>query len=159
MRGGKRNHAGCLKTKDGRPVLFVAHPEFAPPSDSCVFARPDDADDAGGTWREQLIAYNARAKNPLGLLPAFELYENNIYRDVVKKFGIGNTYILSAGWGLIDAAFLTPAYDVTFSAQAEKFARRRKHDLFNDLSLLPAETTTQVVFIGSKEYVPLFAGR
>ena len=29
--------------------------------------------------------------------------------------GIDNVYILSAGWGLISAAFLTPYYDITFS--------------------------------------------
>jgi hypothetical protein len=156
--GSKRKNAGFLKMKDGRPVSFVAHPELAPLSPSCVYARPDDASDAGGTWRDQLLAYNASpGNNPLGLLPAFELYENDIYRALVKQFGIENTYILSAGWGLIDAAFLTPAYDITFSAQADNFVRRRKRDAFCDLSLIPANTTEQVVCFGSKEYVPLFA--
>lgn len=156
--GSKRKNAGCLKTKDGRPVSFVAHPELAPPAVGCLYARPDDASDAGGTWRNQLLAYNASpGNNPLGLLPAFELYENDIYRALVKQFGLGNTYILSAGWGLIDAAFLTPAYDITFSAQADNFVRRRKRDAFCDLSLIPANTTEQVVCFGSKEYVPLFA--
>ena len=59
--------------------------------------------------------------------------------------------------GLIDAAFLTPAYDITFSAQADRVVRRRKRDAFCDLSLLPAETTEQVVCFAGKEYVPLFA--
>src|SRR5262249_38075900 len=77
----KQKNAGHLKTNDGRPVSFVAHPEFAPPAVSCVYARPDDASDAGGTWRDRLPAYNASpTNNPLGLLPAFELYENDIYR-------------------------------------------------------------------------------
>lgn len=156
--GSKRRNAGCLKTKDGRPVSFVAHPELAPPAVSCLFARPDDASDAGGTWRDQLLAYNASpGNNPLGLLPAFELYENDIYRALVKQFGVENTYILSAGWGLIDAAFLTPAYDITFSAQADNFVRRRRRDAFCDFSLIPANTTEQVVCFASKEYVPLFA--
>jgi hypothetical protein len=154
----KRKNAGFLKTKDGMPVSFVAHPELAPPAVSCVYARPDDASDAGGTWRDQLLAYNASpGNNPLGLLPAFELYENDIYRALVKQLGVRNTYILSAGWGLIDAAFLTPAYDITFSAQADNFVRRRKQDAFRDFSLLPANTREQVVCFGSKEYVPLFA--
>jgi hypothetical protein len=156
--GSKRKNAGRLKTKDGKPVSFVAHPEFAPPATSCVYARPDDASDAGGTWRDRLLAYNASpGNNPLGLLPAFELYENDIYRALVKRFGLGSTYILSAGWGLIDAAFLTPAYDITFSAQADRVVRRRRQDAFSDLSLLPVETTEQVVCFASKEYVPLFA--
>jgi hypothetical protein len=156
--GSKRKNAGYLKAKDGRPVRFVAHPEFGPPAPSCVYARPDDASDARGTWRDQLLGYNANpGTNPLGLLPAFELYENDIYRALVKQFGVENTYILSAGWGLIDAAFLTPAYDITFSAQADNFVRRRKQDAFCDLCLLPANTTEKVVCFGSKEYVPLFA--
>jgi hypothetical protein len=156
--GSKRKDAGRLKTKDGRPVSFVAHPEFAPPATSFIYARPDDASDAGGTWRDQVVAYNASPdNNPLGLLPAFELYENDIYRALVKQFGRGKTYILSAGWGLINAAFLTPAYDITFSPQAQKFVRRRKHDRFHDLSLIPAATTEQVMCFASKEYVPLFA--
>jgi hypothetical protein len=156
--GSKRKDAGCLKTKDGKPVSFVAHPEFASPAASCVYARPDDASDAGGTWRDQLLIYNADpGNNPLGLLPAFELYENDIYRGLVKQFGLGSTYILSAGWGLIDAGFLTPAYDITFSAKADKSVRRRKRDTFRDLSLLPAKTTEQVVCFAGKEYVPLFA--
>ena len=154
----KQKNAGHLKTNDGRPVSFVAHPEFAPPAVSCVYARPDDASDAGGTWRDRLLAYNASpTNNPLGLLPAFELYENNIYRAVVKQFGVENTYILSAGWGLINAAFLTPAYDITFSAQADDFVRRRKRDVFCDLCLLPANTTEHVVCFASKEYAPLFS--
>ena len=156
--GSKRKNAGCLKTKDGTPVSFVAHPEFAPPATNCVYARPDDASDAAGTWRDQLRTYNASpGNNPLGLLPAFELYENEIYRALVKQFGLASTYILSAGWGLIDAGFLTPAYDITFSAKAHKSVRRRKRDTFRDLSLLPANTTEQVVCFASKEYVPLFA--
>jgi hypothetical protein len=156
--GSKRKSAGFLKTQDGRPVLFVAHPELAPAPANCVYARPDDTSDAGGTWRDWLLAYNANpGNNPFGLLAAFELYENDIYRALVKQFGIEKTYILSAGWGLIDAAFLTPAYDITFSTKADNFVRRRKRDPFCDVSLVPANTMEQVVFFGSKEYVPLFA--
>jgi hypothetical protein len=156
--GSKRKNAGYLKTKDGRPITFVAHPELAPPAATCVYARPDDPSDAGGTWRDVLLAYNASpGNNPLGLLPAFELYEHDIYRALVRKFGVENMYILSAGWGLIDAAFLTPAYDITFSAKADNLVRRQKQDAFSDLCLLPANTTEHVVCFGSKEYVPLFA--
>ena len=132
--GSKRKNAGCLKTKDGRPVSFVAHPEFAPLAANRVYARPDDTSDADGTWRDRLLAYNAcPGSNPLGLLRTFELYENDVYRALVRRFGLGSTYILSAGWGLIDAAFLTPAYDITFSAQADRV--RRRQDAFRDLSL------------------------
>jgi hypothetical protein len=86
--GSKRHDAGFLRTRDGRPVSFVAHPEFAPPAAACVYARPDGASDVGGTWREQLLAYNASpGNNPLGLLPAFELYENDIYRTRRQNLG------------------------------------------------------------------------
>ena len=153
--GSKRKNAGFLKTKDGRPVSFVAHPEFAPPAVGCVYARPDDTSHAGGTWREQIVAYNASpGNNPFGLLPAFELYENDIYRAMVKQCGVEKTYILSAGWGLIDAAFLTSAYDITFSVHADKFVRRLKRDTFCDLSFFPANTTEQVVFFESKARAP-----
>jgi hypothetical protein len=76
---------------------------------------------------------------------------------LVEQYDVENTHILSAGWGLIDAAFLTPAYDIAFSAQADKFVRRLKRDTFCDLTLVPTNTTEQIVFFGSKEYAPLFA--
>src|SRR5262249_44149786 len=100
--GSKRKSAGFLKMQDGRPVLFVAHPELAPPRANCIYMRPDDESDAEGTWRDRLLAYNASpGDNPLELLPAFELYENDIYRALAKQLGVEKTYILSAGWGLI----------------------------------------------------------
>jgi hypothetical protein len=45
---------------------------------------------------------------------------------------------------------------ITFSAQADKFVRRRKGDAFCDLSLLPTRTIEQIVCFASKEYIPLF---
>jgi transcriptional regulator with XRE-family HTH domain len=57
-------------------------------------------------------------------------------------------YILSAGWGLIPAAFLIPAYDITFSSQAEAHQRRRRDDLYRDWSMLPEATTDAVFFFG-----------
>jgi hypothetical protein len=93
----------------------------------------------------------------LGLLPAFELYENNIYRALVRRFGVANTYIISAGWGMINAAFLTPSYDITFSVSPEKLVRRRNGDCYHDFCMLPDDAEEPVVFFGSKEYVPLFA--
>jgi hypothetical protein len=156
--GSKRKHAGYFRTKGGAPIAFVARPELAPPSGNFAYARPDDASDGEGTWRDRVVAYNLEPeKNRLGLLPAFELYENDIYRALVKRFGIERCYILSAGWGMIRADFLTPAYDITFSSQAEDYVRRRRADRFIDLSLLPADVAEPVVCFGSKEYVPLFA--
>jgi hypothetical protein len=74
-----------------------------------------------------LLAYNRNpGNNPLGLVPAFELYANETYRSLVEQCGTENTYILSAGWGLINAAFLTPYYDITFSAAADPYKRRMR---------------------------------
>jgi hypothetical protein len=156
--GSKQENAGSLRTKNGLPVSFVAHPELAPPTAGCPYARPDDPSDDGASWRARLVAYNKEAgNNPFRLLPAFELYKNNIYRALVKRFGIENCYILSAGWGLINAAFLTPYYDITFSGAAENFVRRRKGDAYGDFHMLPNDVQQSIVFFGSKEYVPLFA--
>jgi hypothetical protein len=152
--GSKRANAGHLRTSDGRPVSFVARPELAPPADDRIYARPDSAAETGVSWREILKDYNANpGGNPFGLLPAFELYENPIYRALVERFGTERTYILSAGWGLIGAAFLTPSYDITFSSSAAAYSRRRKGDAFCDFRMLPDEPA---VFFGSRHYVPLF---
>lgn len=49
---------------------------------------------------EKLLSYNETpANNPLRLLPAYQLYKNAIYRALVARFGVENTYILSAGRG------------------------------------------------------------
>jgi hypothetical protein len=103
------------------------------------------------------VAYNETpGNNHLRLLPAFELYENRIYRDLVARFGVENCYVLSAGWGLINAAFLTPSYDITFSASGENYARRRKGDSYHDLCMLADNTRAPIIFFGGKEYVSLF---
>jgi hypothetical protein len=92
------------------------------------------------------------------LLRAFELYQKAAYRRLVERFGAFKVYILSAGWGLIGASFLTPDYDITFSAQAKKKApwKFREGDRYEDLCHLPADTVEPVVFFGGKDYAPLF---
>lgn len=156
----KRPDAGRLRKQDGTPVKFVADPATAPPTDAYAYARPDDLSDTGVTWRQVLLQYNAvPGNNPLRLLRAFELYEKPAYRRLVERFGVANTYILSAGWGLIGASFLTPDYDITFSAMAKQKAPykfRRKTDRYEDLCLLPPDTPDQIVFFGGKDYMPLF---
>jgi hypothetical protein len=143
---------------DGRRVLFVANPALAPASSDLVYARPDDYADDGITWREHVRRYNATPEsNPFGVSPAHELYENETYRELVRTFGLENTMILSAGWGLIPAGFLTPRYDITFSASAEPYARRRKKDVYRDFSMLPVEIKGPIVFFGGRDYVPLFS--
>lgn len=155
----KRADAGHLKTLTGTPVSFVAQPVDAPTVANLVYARPDDPSDTGLSWRQVLLAYNERPDtNPLGLLPAYKLYENkkNTYCSLVDRFGVRNVYILSAGWGLIRADFLTPYYDITYSQKAHYYKRRPKSDLYKDLCMLPAQLGDEIVFIGGKDYHPLF---
>jgi len=156
----KRSDAGNLRRQDGTKVIFVADPAKAPADSEFVYARPDDVSDTGATWRQVLERYNSNpGNNPLGLLRAFELYENATYRRLVEHFGVAKTYILSAGWGLIGASFLAPDYDITFSAIAKQKAPwkfRRKAECYEDLCQLPADTDEPIVFFGGKDYVPLF---
>ena len=128
--GRKRMDAGTLKTASGLAVDFVARPEIAPAKDNCVYARPDDQPEDGLTWRQLVQDYNNLPNNPLGLYPAVQLYRDAIYERLACRLGLQNLYILSAGWGLIRANFLIPAYDITFSSmkRSKRHLRRRKQD-------------------------------
>lgn len=154
----KQPHAGYFRTEQGKPVYFVADPGQAPVSGDRIYARPDEFSEDGTPWRERLLRYNASpGGNPFGLLPAFELYAKDTYRRLVQKFGTANTFILSAGWGLISSTFLTPAYDITFSPGADAYKRRRKTDVYNDFCMIPVECDDPIFFFGGKDYLPLFA--
>jgi hypothetical protein len=149
--------AGHLASANGTPVVFVAQPQTAPPSDTFIYARPDDLSESGMSWRGVLLKYNETPEhNPLGLYPAHQLYENGSYGRLVKRFGVQGVYILSAGWGLIGAGFLTPYYDITYSQSAEAYKRRRKSDRYKDFRMLPEQTRDDIVFFGGKDYLPLF---
>jgi hypothetical protein len=153
----KRVGAGNLRTTDGTPVLFVANPGLAPDANNLMYACPDDAAGDTQSWRQTLLRYNeAPGDNPLRLLPAYELYANDTYRRLAVRFGIANTFILSAGWGLISASFLTPAYDITFSASAERYKRRQKRARYRDFQMLPEDCADEIVFLGGMDYLPLF---
>lgn len=152
----KNPSAGHMKTSDGKPVMFVANPQAAPARPDLVYARPDDLSDTGVPWRRVLLEYNEHpGNNPFGLRPAHQLYKNKTYERLTKRFGLENVFSLSAGWGLISATFLTPQYDITFSAPAEAYKRRGKREHYSDLCMLP-ETANDVVFLGGKDYLPLF---
>lgn len=153
----KDSGAGWMLTDDGRQVMFVADPTIAPAREGYVYARPDDLSDDGTSWRERLVVYNKNSQgNPLGLYPAYRLYENEAYGVLVQKYGIDNVYILSAGWGLIRAGFLAPQYDITYSQSAEAYKRRRKTHRYADLCQLPDESRDDLVLFSGKDYLPLF---
>lgn len=152
----KRALAGRLETPTGQPVTFVAHPREAPAAQDVLFAHPDEVSPDGWPWRETLLKYNInQSDNPLRLLPAWQLYKNPTYERLVRRFGVQSVYILSAGWGMIRSDFLTPYYDITFSATADSYKRRRPKDRYCDFRML-AGTAEDIVFFGSPEYVPLF---
>jgi len=156
--GSKMPAAGCLAGRDDARVYFVAQPELAPPCPGTHYARPDDPAEGGGTWRDVLLAYNRRADNPRNLRRAHELYRNSIYKRLVEKYGAGNVFILSAGWGLVSANFLLPAYDITFSSvkKEHRHKHRKKQDAYQDFSMLPDDCGDDLVFIGGKNYQMLF---
>jgi hypothetical protein len=117
--GRKRLGAGHMLSAARKPVIFVGNPAAAPADASHVYACPDDPSDAGPSWRHQLVRYNEEHANdnPLGLYTARWLYNNKAYERLVGHLGERKVYILSAGWGLIRADFLTPYYDITFAAK------------------------------------------
>jgi len=146
-----------MQTKDGEQVLFVAEPQLAPKCDNLLYAVPDAPSDTGPSWRELLVQYNRDpGKNPLNLYPAYRLYGNDAYKALVSRFGVANTYILSAGWGIIRAEFLTPQYDITFSGQAERYKRRKTRTAYRDFPMLPGDDASPIVFFGGKDYVAHF---
>ena len=157
----KRGSAGCLRTEDGRKVVFVADPKNAPESSDRIYKRPDDLMDGNRSYRDAVVTYDRRWRrnpqdNPCGLLAAWRLYKHPVYEGLVRRFGIPRVFILSAGWGLIPADFLTPFYDITFRyvTEAEKYKRRRG-DGFRDLMMLPTDSRN-IVFLGGKDYRQLF---
>jgi hypothetical protein len=153
----KHPDAGHWLTSEGRPVDFVAQPALAPADSKSVFATPDDSAEGDVSWRTLLWKYNEESEgNPLRLLPAYQLYENKCYRGLVNRFGVDSVYILSAGWGLITSDFLTPYYDITFSHSADAYKIRRKSDRYDDFRMLPNDTDGKVMFVGGKDYLPLF---
>lgn len=159
----KSDGAGTLRTTSGERVVFVADPGgCASVALSVRYARPDDSSgEDGTTWRDVLKRYNEHPDNPHGLLRAADLYaptENefrNLYRELSDRFGWDNVFILSAGWGLIRAPFLTPDYNITFSKEAKKakpWAWRNREDVWLDFNHL------RDVQIGIDEPIHLFGG-
>ena len=142
--------------------MFVANPNDAPLGGSQIYARPDDSSDWGMSWRSVLQEYNAAPdNNPFRLLQAGRLYKDATYGMLMEHCGPERLYILSAGWGLVRADFLTPDYDITFSKHqnVKPFKRRYDHDLYHDFSMLPSDTTERITFFGGKAYVGLFCNQ
>ncbi len=160
--GSKAGNASYMKTEDRICVKFVGDPDLAKeasPKPGFCYARPDGDAKGDKTWRDKLIAYNESCTeaNPFKLLQAYKLYKPKIYTQLVEVFGKDNVYILSAGWGLIRASFLTPNYDITFSGQADAYKRRGKnqHRQYCDFNHLESAIDEDLLFFGGKDYLPL----
>ena len=57
--------------------------------------------------------------------------------------------------GLDPSGLPDPVYDITFSAQANSWKRRRRRDLFVGFQMMP-DDGEPIVFLGGKDYLPLF---
>ena len=162
--GKKQNRADLLKSGDGQAIDFVAKPDLYH-SVGPRPARPDDP--AGeGSFRDVVIRYNERflrdGVNPDRLFAASDLYFPAIYRLLVDAVGSSDVFILSAGWGLVRAAYLLPHYNVTFSIlkKVPKYARREKRDGswrdFNHLAEASIGSDEPIHFFGGVDYLPLY---
>jgi len=156
----KKRDGGSFKS-NGETVKFVAHPEYAPHSDHYIYARPDDISDDGRlSWWERLRDYNENYKNtkenPCNMLPAFELYKNPIFEKLVNEFCIENVFIISAGWGIIPADYLTPIYDITASNRGEAHSKIKIEDTLKKVPNMLPDNGEDIIFLGGKDYQKLF---
>jgi hypothetical protein len=154
---GRQPHAGHMKTRDGRRVLFVADPGQAPGEAGVCHARPDAPSGFCVSWRKLLLGYNANPRhNPLGLLPAYLLYPDEIYARLVEQLGPNQTYILSRRPGPVGS--VVPDTELRHHVQpaAEPFRRREAADSYADLCMLPAGSDEDLYFFGDEAYIPLF---
>lgn len=159
----------CAKSKrtggwfldlDGTAIRFVANPALAPIIPGTRAVHPDDTARDGHSWRDLVLAYNARyhetGNNPFGLHAAGRLYTNPIYERLYRS--TDPIYILSACWGLVQSDFLLPNYDVTFSRSqgTPDHALRQSDAGWLDFNMLPGVSDAQLVFVGGKSYLPAF---
>ena len=156
----KREDARTFFGQNGKPVKFVAHPELCDTSQPFIFCRPDDyLPRSNISWRQYLKSYNRQGTNSAGLSRAADLYKPEIYRLLADLFGLENTYILSAGWGLVRASFLIPDCDITFSRRAGSSYRRTEIDEYNDFNQLLRDGSVSrnddIYFFGGRDYLPL----
>ena len=117
--------------------------------------KPDDniTENVNYSWRN-FISDNQNHMN----IPcrAYDLYSERVYLDLFLNFN-KRLYIESAGWGIVNAEFRLPNYDITFS-QNNNINTVRNYQLenYNDYNQLTLSQEDDVVFIGTPEYLPLF---
>jgi len=153
----RQPQAGRIKARNGQPVLFVADPTRAPDDAGICHARPDAPSSFCISWRKLVASYNANPRdNPLGLLPAYKLYQDEVFEQLVGQLGKEQVFILSPGWGLIPSSFLTPDYDITFDRKADPCRRRKPTDSYDDFCMLPMHCDEDLYFFGDADCLSLF---
>ncbi|MCF8429169.1 MAG: hypothetical protein K9G64_03470, partial [Bacteroidia bacterium] len=147
---GSKFDDGVLKI-DNHFINFIARSN----RDNYEFL-PDDLIEINEkkTWRDFVNENQATLT-----LKAYELYKKKQYRCLYNKYG-NNFFILSAGWGLVNAEFKLPYYDITFSQQGSKNTKRNKNidnpPLYKDYNHLVSNENDDIIYIGGKDYLDLF---
>ena len=153
---------GFMRDSKHRSLIFVGDPKEAPNNGGLRYVSPDCNYKSNETFRNKLCSYNdkfkSRGYNPDNLLPAYKLYENSIYRELVESeiFGMDRVYILSAGWGIVKANFLLPMYDITFSSGRGNYNWQSRRIDFSKFYRLDDTCNETVEFIGTSNYVKMF---
>lgn len=138
-------------------VKFVSNPSCCRQAVPYELKNPDELiGNTRLTWRSYLVEYNKDGRNPDDLLRAGDLYDHPIYKKLVERYGWENTFILSAGWGLVRADYFIPYYDITFSRKVNPCQRRKTGDVFYDFNHLNTQINENVYFFGGVDYLPLY---
>jgi hypothetical protein len=124
--GKKERNAKSFCNSGGR-ILFRAKPD----SQSNSVTPWSHIQNTSMTWIDCVQKYNGSGVLPDGifiennakLARAGDLYLRSAYRELINHFDYNSVFILSAGWGLVRGDTKIPAYDITFSNQAEKDCR------------------------------------
>jgi len=146
----------CSKSKridvfyyNNHSIKFVASPKCA--NDGLnLYCIPDDKIPGyEKKWRDLIVEQNHE-----NLVRGFELYKNDIYRYLYQKYG-DNFYILSAGWGIIRSSYKLPAYNISYSKQADELIKRTEHMQWNDFNHLQDDVNAGI--ISSDAVIVLFS--
>lgn len=141
---------------NGNSIDFVSHvDEVDNNTEGVLYFHPDDLiPNDSKTWRDLIEEENSSNQYNLNLLSAYQLYAPNIYNSLFEEYE-DKLYIFSAGWGIIQAKYKLPKYDITFSQKNDipKSAKRKKNDIrFKDFNQLQNDAET-ILFIAGKDYL------
>jgi hypothetical protein len=136
---------------NGNIINFISHKNQLPNGSGLYFHPDDFIPNENTTWRE-LIAQQEIRKD---LLPTYELYRPKIYNSLYQTFG-EDLFIFSAGWGIVNAGYKLPKYNITFSRgnNIPFYAVRNYEAGFNDFNQLEnIDVNDKIILIAGKDYV------